>query len=226
MTLKYTLIVWLAVFTTATASAQKFELGKVTLAELEEKEHPKDPSASAAVLFSKGEVRFDYTQSDGFTMNTQVRMRIKIYKKEGYEWATKKVWYRLMSNVRENVRFSDAVTYNVADGKIVKTKLRDDGEFDEKLNKYVGQKKITMPAVKEGSVIEFEYTIKSPIIGTIRDWDFQSEIPVNYSEFKTYVPEYFIYNTNMKGFIAPKTAVEKMDKAITFNYREENEPGG
>jgi hypothetical protein len=226
MTLKNTLIIAFTSFTIFTINAQKFEMGKVTIAELEEKEHPKDPSAVAAVLFKKGQTKFDYSQSDGFTMYTEVKTRIKIYKKDGYDWATQKVWYRLQSNYKENVRFSDATTYNLVDGKIVKTKLRDDGEFDVKRSKYIGEKKITMPAIKEGSVIEFEYVIKSPTIGAMRDWDFQTGIPVNYSEFKTFVPEYFIYNPNMKGYITPKTTVEKMNRAINYSYRDENEPGG
>ena len=159
-------------------------------------------------------------------MLTEVKTRIKIYKKEGYNWASHKVWYRLMSSVKENITFSDAVTYNLVDGKIVKTKLKSDGEFDEKINKYVCQKKITMPAIKEGSVIEFEYVIKSPIIGKIRDWEFQTSIPVNYSEFKTYVPEYFVYNTSQKGFIFPKITVEKSDKSIVYTHRDDIKPGG
>ncbi|HMI07197.1 MAG TPA: hypothetical protein VK528_06605, partial [Flavobacterium sp.] len=124
MLLKKHLIFLLFVISFSTISAQKFDLGKVSIAELEQKEHPKDPSAVAAILFRKGESRFDFTQSDGFTMYTSVKTRIKIYKKEGYEWATQKVWYRLMSNVKENISFSDAVTYNLVDGKIVQTKLK------------------------------------------------------------------------------------------------------
>lgn len=208
------------------AQAQKFEMGKVSVAELEEKQHPTDPTAVAAVLFKKGKTKFSFSQSEGFSMSTEVKTRIKIYKKEGFEWATQSVWYRLLSDVKENVIFSDAATYNLVDGKIVKTKLRADGEFDGKINKYIGEKKITMPAVKEGSVIEFEYVVKSATIGKIRDWDFQMEIPVNYSEFKTFIPEYFIYNTNFKGYITPKTAVEKADQSIAFTYRDQSQPGG
>ncbi|GEP51686.1 hypothetical protein FNO01nite_23580 [Flavobacterium noncentrifugens] len=207
------------------ANAQKMELGKVTLAELEEKSHPKDPSAPAAILFKKGISKFDYTQSDGFTMITTVKTKIKIYKKEGFDWANQKVWYRLQSNVKENVFFSDAVTYNLVDGKIVKTKLKNEGEFDEKLTRYIGEKKITMPAVKEGSIIEFEYEIKSPVIGKIRDWDFQATIPVNYSEFKTFIPEYFIYRVNQKGYLFPKASVEKLERSIMYTYREQAKPG-
>lgn len=225
MSVKNTLTAFLFAIT-LTATAQKFDMGKVSIAELEEKQHPKDPTAVAAILFKKGEARFSYSQADGFTMLTEVKTRIKIYKKEGYNWASHKVWYRLMNNVKENIIFSEAATYNLVDGKIVKTKLKSDGEFDEKINKYVGQKKITMPAIKEGSVIEFEYVIKSPVIGKIRDWEFQASIPVNYSEFKTYVPEYFVYNTSQKGFIFPKVTVEKSDKSIVYTYRDAIKPGG
>ena len=117
------------------SNAQKLELGKVTIAELEEKQHPTEPEAPAAILFEKGKVTFEYTQSDGFQMTTVVQAKIKIYKKEGYEWANKAIQYYIPSTMRESVSFDDAVTYNLVAGKIEKTKLKSDGEFDEKINK-------------------------------------------------------------------------------------------
>lgn len=200
--------------------AQKFELGKVSVAELEEKVHPKDPSAVAAVLFKKGEVTFDYSQGNGFDKVTKVKMRLKIYKKEGYDWATTEVPYYVGSNSKEKISFTDVATYNLVDGKIIKSKLKSDGEFDEKINKYWNRKKITMPNIKEGSIIEFQYTIVSPSIGKFRDWDFQSSIPVNYSEFKTVIPEYFVYKTNQKGFVFPKVTVEKTHRTLNFTNQE------
>jgi hypothetical protein len=71
------------------ANAQEFKLGKVSVAELEEKVHPKDPTAAAAILFKNGDVRFEYSEEKDFEMVTVVKTRIKIYKKEGYDWATK-----------------------------------------------------------------------------------------------------------------------------------------
>jgi predicted acetyltransferase len=121
--------------------AQNFELGKVSLAELQEKVHPKDSSAVAAVLFEKGKNSFEYSQERGFVMITEIKARIKIYKKEGYDWASKSVRFYLDNDAKETVSFSDAITYNLIDGKIEKTKLKSDGEFDEVLNKYWGQKK-------------------------------------------------------------------------------------
>ncbi|MEN9908825.1 MAG: hypothetical protein RLZZ540_1974 [Bacteroidota bacterium] len=210
-------ILFLTVFS---SKAQDFRLGKVSIEELNEKGHPKDSSAVAAVLFEKAENKLVFSQERGFEIEFVVKTRIKIYKKEGYEWANKAFRYYLVNSMRENVSFSDAITYNLVNGKIEKTKLKSDGEFDEVINKYWGQKKITMPNVKEGSVIEYEYTLRSPNIGNPRDWYFQSDIPVNRSEYINYVPEYFVFKTNVKGFISPKITVEKSNKILTINSKE------
>ncbi|WP_281298140.1 DUF3857 domain-containing protein [Flavobacterium limnophilum] len=213
------IIVFFAFFY-STTNAQDFRLGKVSVAELEEKEHPKDPSAVAAILFKKGEVKFEYSENYGFQVVTEVKTRIKIYKKEGYEWATQEVGYYLDKDLNENVLFKEAVTYNLVDGKIEKTKLKSDGEFVEKVNKYWEEKKITMPNVKEGSVIEFDYTIRTSLTGYIRDWYFQTSIPVNYSEFTTSIPEYYKYKSNQKGNVLLKTTVLKNSNNIVMNNKE------
>lgn len=210
-------ILFLIVFS---SNAQDFRLGKVSIEELKQKVHPKDSSAVAAVLFEKAENKMVFSQSNGFETELVVRARIKIYKKEGYEWANKKVRYYLDSNLRERVSFAEVATYNLVDEKIEKTKLKSDGEFDEEVNKYWGQKKIVMPNVKEGAVIEYQYTLYSPSIGNPRDWYFQSDIPVNYSEYISCVPEYFVFNTNVKGFIRPKITVEKANKVIVIDSKE------
>lgn len=208
----------------STITAQEFKLGKVSIAELEQKVHPKDSSAAAAILYRKGESRIEYDVNDGsFNVLTDVETRIKIYKKEGYDWANQKVWYYNQTNFKERVFFNDAVTYNLVNGKIEKTKLKSDGIFDEVLNKYRGQKKISMPNVKEGSVIEFRYTIKCPSDRVIRDWDFQTSIPVNYSEFSTFIPEYYVFNSRQKGYLFPKVTTLKNPKSITFNIKERGE---
>ncbi|WP_394776886.1 transglutaminase domain-containing protein [Flavobacterium sp.] len=206
-------------------TAQEFKLGKVSIAELEQKVHPKDSSAVAAILYTRGRTRIEYDLNDGFITLTEVETRIKIYKKEGYNWANRSVWYYNQNGFKEKVSFDDAVTYNLVNGKIEKTKLKSDGTFDEIVNKLRSQKKITMPNVKEGSVIEFSYLVRSPSDTGIRKWDFQSSIPVNYSEFSTYVPEYYVFNSRQKGYIFPKVTSQKNPKSITFTNKERSEGG-
>src|SRR5690606_31413066 len=206
----------MVVATSLHVSSQEKKFGKVSVAELTEKSHPADSSASAAYLYKIGSARYEYSAYDGFYLMTIIKARIKIYNKDGYDWSNLAVPYYLGHGNREEVRFSDAATYNLEDGKIVKTKLKNDGEFNENINQYWARKKITMPNVKEGSVIEYEYSIKSNTT-ELRPFDFQSSIPTNYAEYKTIVPEYFKYNAVQRGFIYPK--VTTVDQSRTFEMR-------
>ncbi|ABQ03545.1 DUF3857 domain-containing protein [Flavobacterium johnsoniae] len=208
-------------FSASKIEAQEFKLGKVSIAELEQKVHPKDSSAAAAILYKRGKSRIEYNDSDGFFLLTEVETRIKIYKKEGYDWANQSVtYYSVKNESRETVSISDVVTYNLVNGKIEKTKLKSDGEFNEEVNKYRSRKKISMPNVKEGSVLEFKYTVRTLNISMMRDWKFQSSIPVDYSEYTTYIPEYYTFNSMQKGYVFPKVATVKNSKSITSLNRE------
>ncbi|NHM08103.1 DUF3857 and transglutaminase domain-containing protein [Flavobacterium sp. CYK-4] len=193
--------------------AQKMDLGKVTIAELEEKEHPRDPAAPAAILFKIGESRT--RDENGYISVTEVKTKIKIYKKEGFQWANQEVAFYKLGNT-ENIYFSDAVTYNLVDGKIVKSKLKSDGQFEEKINKFFSRKKITLPNVKEGSIIEYSYIIKSIGYSIPRRWDFQTTIPMNYCQYKTYIPQYFVYKKSQKGYLFPKVTDEKINNNLGF----------
>ena len=61
----------------------------------------------------------------------------------------------------DRLEFSNAVTYNLENGSIVKTKLDNQGAFTKKVNKYWNEKIITFPNVKVGSIIEYKYVLKS-----------------------------------------------------------------
>jgi len=202
------------------AHAQKYELGSVTKEELEEKAHPLEPSAGAAILYSKGLSRMVYSERDGFSLVTEVEMKIKIYNKDGYDWANKAITFYSHENDRESVDVTKAVTYNLTGGAIKKTKLKSEGEFVETLNKMWKQKKIMMPDVKEGSIIEFEYVIRSPFISVLPEWRFQESIPVNHSEYTTKIPEYYVFNPNFRGYFAPKVTRSGSTASITSVNKE------
>lgn len=207
---------------------KKYELGKVTLEELKEKAHPKDSSAVAAILFKKGNTYFDYDMDGNWVAITEVVTKIKIYKKEGYAFATEQIPY-YTGGRQIKLFFDDAVTYNLVGDKIEKTKLKSDGEFTEKVNENFSLKKITMPNVKEGSVIEYKYTIRTPYLTSLNDWYFQYSIPANFVEYKIAIPQYFNYSVIMKGYLAvskkPSTVLagpsRKFNELITL-YSVEN----
>jgi transglutaminase-like putative cysteine protease len=177
---------------------KKCELGKVTIEELNQKVHAIDSSASASIIFKSGVSKLTLT-GDKWVIRTTVKYKIKIYKKEGLKFADFSVPYYSASN-NENVFFSNAYTYNLVDGKIEKTKLKSEGEFKEKINENWSKKKITLPNVKVGSIIEFSYESESSLISTFDDWRFQTTIPTDYVEYYTYIPKYFNYNTVITGY--------------------------
>jgi hypothetical protein len=187
--------------------AQKFELGKVTSEELKQKSHPLDSSASAAVLYKKARTTFKYNEKNGFSTIHEYEFRIKIYKTEGLSRANFKVPYYIgYENLSKDVvKFSDAITYNLENDKIVKTKLNNEGSFKEDVNEYWAQASIMMPNVKAGSVIEFKYILKSEKIIDFPVFDFQESIPVNFAEYKTEIPGFFIYKTVLKGSFKVKS---------------------
>ncbi len=182
------------------ANAQKVELGKVSVAGLEEKKHPVDTTAVAAILFNKARTFFTYDAKNGFSINTENTFRIKIYKKEGLKWANYKVPYYVgYEHYNDDlVEFRDCATYNLENGKIVKTKLSGEGNFKTSINKYWKEAAITMPNVKIGSIVEFKYVLKSENIVEFPSFNFQQDIFVNYSEYTTQIPGFFVYKAIAK----------------------------
>ncbi|MCY1479434.1 hypothetical protein D3C87_342920 [compost metagenome] len=210
---KSLLIICLFVFVLGAFGQEKYELGKVTIDELRERVHPKDTTAVAAILFKKGKTYFDLNYEGYWIVITEVELKIKIYKKEGYAFANQQIPYYAGEKLVK-VSFDDAVTYNLVGDKIEKTKLKSDGEFTEKITENYSYKKITLPNVKEGSVIEYKYTVRTPNFASFSDWYFQYPIPANHVEYKVSVPDLFSYNTYIKGYLTidqatPTTAKRK-----------------
>ena len=179
--------------------SQKYELGKVTVEELMQSAHPNDSSAPAAILFKKGDTKFTLNNS-GWNIVTEVSYKIKIYKKEGLSFADQQFAYYVGSSGRENLFFHYAYTYNLVNGKVEKTKLKNESEFKEEFSEDWNFKKLSFPQVKEGSIIEFSYRKTSPHIAVFDDFYFQREIPVDFVEFGIYMPEYFKYRTVINGY--------------------------
>ncbi len=206
-------------WSTMTIQAQNYELGKVTIAELKEKVHPKDSSAPAAILFKKGRTYFGYNKDVGFYANHVCEVKIKIYKKEGLSWADQKVrFYIGYEKLNEDrLEFSEAGTYNLENGNIVKTKLDNQGTFKNKINQYWKEKTITLPNVKVGSVIEYKYVLRSENLGKFPDFDLQFNIPVDYFYYKTQIPEFYIYKPILIGGIPLETESKFINGSQSFD---------
>lgn len=198
--------------------AQDYKYGKVSKDELLEKFYPSDSSANAAVLYNYRKTHFDYQQNEGFMVITEIHERIKIYNKEGFDWATKEIDYYKSSNNREKIINLKATTYTFDGNKIVATDLGKKEVFDQETNKYWSQQKFTMPDLKEGCVLEWSYKIVSPF-KRIDDFQFQYEIPIKKIEAKIEIPEYFVYNKRLKGYYPITSKEEKKSSTISLFER-------
>lgn len=211
--MKVTVLVFILLFT-LNSQAQNFKFGKVSKAELAESFNPTDSSANATVLYKKEDIRFEFSQSEGFRQIREVHERIKVYNKEGYKWATKRIrLYNESNSKSEDFQSLKGYTYNLVDGKIEDFKLKKEGVFKEEVNKYWKISSFTMPNINDGSVIEYTYEISSPF-SAIDDIEYQYTIPINTFDLSVKTPEYFIYNKllNPKASYVPNIDQSKRNR--------------
>ncbi|WP_299226977.1 DUF3857 domain-containing protein [uncultured Psychroserpens sp.] len=180
--------------------SQNFEFGKVSKEELVEKFNPKDSSANATYL-----LKFRRT----FKEETEVFERIKIYNKEGFDYATKVIKLYRNGKDKEKLKGFEAYTHNLVDGEIKRTKLNDSGIFETELSERITETKVTLPDIKEGCVIEYQYLINSPFVAD--EFVLQKEVPIKHLKVKFEAPRYYKYKLNLKGYIDinPTTIVRK-----------------
>lgn len=180
---------------------KEMKFGKVDRGELTMTQCQFDSAVEAVVLGDIGQSYFEYSESEGFELFFERYLRIKILKSDGYGWASLNIPLYTNGHATEQLTLLKGKTSNLVNGKVEETKLDNGSVFDENVNNYWKQKKISMPGVKEGSVIEIRYTVKSPFLQRIRDWRFQFSIPVLWSEYELRIPEYFKFSRNATGYV-------------------------
>lgn len=99
----------------------------------------------------------------------------------------------------ESVEDIRAVAVNMDGSKAVKTHLKKSDIVKTKIDEHNYQVEFTVPNVKEGTVIDVEYSIHSPLFWQLRDWHAQCEIPVVFARLDMDIPSYLIYNIEDHG---------------------------
>src|SRR5690606_35809576 len=213
------LIVLLIVLNSLFLGAQDYNFGKVSKEELSEKSNPMDSAVVATYLYKYRRTYFEYIQNSGFQLVTDVHERIKVYNKDGFDYATRKINLYKDGGTKEKISGLRANTYNLVNDRIEDSKLKSDGEFVIDLSKFYDQKTFTLPNVREGSIIEYKFKLQSPFISVVDEFRFQHDIPVKKLVASFEVPEYFSYNVNTKGFLPIVPKIESGNDEITFNDR-------
>jgi hypothetical protein len=152
-----------------------------------------DSSANAVVLAETGHIRF----INNFVY-LEIYKKVKILNSKGLDYATVEIPYQVKYNM-DDVQDLKAQTINIENGVPVITQLVKDQIFTQTPDPWMEEKKFTFPGVKDGSILEYKYTLVTKRIKYLKDWCFQNKIPTLYSELKAEIPLELQYNVLLSG---------------------------
>lgn len=201
------------------AFAQKSKFGKVTQEELSITAHELDPEAKAAILYQEGKHYIKYDQGkEQFMLTTEVYKKIKIYNASDATYANVELLLYKDKQSKETAQGIKAITYNLESNKVKESKLDKKAIFKEKVSNNRERTKFALPNVKDGSIIEYKYSIVSPFIFQVDRWYFQYDIPCNESFFEFEYPEHYAYKPNSTGALALNVDRTTKPRNITFRF--------
>lgn len=181
---------------------ENLKFGHPTKAEMELTEYAPEPDAPALVLCNLRDEHYTFADG-GFQRVVEHKVRIKVLKTEGTDYANVSCLYNSSKNnnmaYKEYIAGVSATAYNLEGGKTVATKMKNDLVFRERINDDVMMLKFTIPQVKVGTVMEYTYTEHSDNGLQIDDWYAQGELPVIYTRFTLAVPECYVFAIDNTG---------------------------
>ena len=201
------------------------KFGKMSPGEFDVNSTLVDSSTDAVVIADVGKSEFIANSSDlTFSLLFTEKKRIKIISKNGFDAATITIPLYVSDSKAEKLDYLHASTYNLEGGKIVETKVAKSSVFTERHSKHWIYNKFTFPALKEGSIIEYSYQVKSDFFFNLQPWTFQGEYPVLWSEYSAAIPEFFKYVTLSQGY--QPFLVNKVDESlVSFAFMQHDEIG-
>lgn len=205
--------------------SNEIKFGKVSMEEVAQKEHAIEKDARAAILYKKEYVFYGYNDNKGWSTTKEVHYRIKIYSKAGFDWATFQIPLYFSKSGKERIGNVKGFTFNLIEGKVVSEKLGKDGVFEENVSKNRNKASITMPEVKEGSVLDIQYRVESSIYWYMDDYTFQYDIPMDRAELKLKIPEYFNFKKYSKGFYPIHIDQSQANRKIAVQYKSSDKSG-
>jgi hypothetical protein len=169
------------------------KFGKITAADFDLSKSNPDTGAGAVVIADIGRSDFEGNNAGWFSLSFKKHTRIKILSKNGMDASNVEIPLYISGTQEEKVVNLRASTYNLENGKITETALDKKSIFRDKYDKNHITVKFTLPAVKEGAVIEYVYTVTSDFLRNLQPWEFQGTYPVLWSQYEVKVPDFFNY---------------------------------
>ena len=201
----------------------KVKFGDVSEKDFATRIYSMDSNANAVVIADIGSCQIDGNNKGWFSVVNKRFKRVHVLNKNGYDIADVSISLYSNGTDEEKLDKLKAVTYNLEAGKVSETKLDTrSGLFEDRLDKSWKIKKFTFPNVKEGSIIEFEYTTISDFINYPDPWQFQGDYPRLWSEFTLTIPSFFYYVFLKQGYLKYDVD-DRKDGSTSYNI---TIPGG
>ena len=160
-----------------------------------------DSNADAVIIADMGYTSFVGNRKGWFNWIYKRKTRIKIINKKGFDASNLVIHLYNDEDDQEKLTDITGSTYNLENGQVRETKLDKKEIFDVKQDINHALKKLTMPAVREGSIIEYTYTINSPFYYNIPSWSFQHiQYPCVWSEYEVNIPMTMVYVFVKQGY--------------------------
>jgi hypothetical protein len=184
-----------------------------------------DSNTHAVVLSDEGEVHYIGNAKDWFSCVYTRQTRIKILHKTAFGLASVSIDLYGEDEKLEQLSNVQAITCNIENGLVIEQKLDPKDVFVTKRDKEHRTAKFSLPAVKEGSIIEYTYTMVSDYWHVLPAWEFQwVDYPCLSSAYRVEIPQTL-------GFIMVRQGVHAyaVDKGGTgtqsYRVTETNESG-
>jgi len=189
---------------TKLSKAQDFTYGTATPAEMDMSKYAKDTAAHAVVLQEFGNSRINVGSDDNIKLIYTYHVKIKIFDSKGFDNGTVNI---PVYNNSDNDSYEDVygikgiTTYKDDNGLTRQIELEHKKIYPVKENKHWANYKFALPGLRNGCVIEYQYTIESPYFENFHSWVFQSDIPKISSEYDVHIPGFWNYNASIRGFL-------------------------
>jgi hypothetical protein len=198
------------------------ELSPVSPADFASSSFPTNDSSDAVILADIGEVHFIGNEHSWFSYVFQRHTRIKILNKKAFDLATVHIRLYRPSDDPEKLDKLVASTFNLENGQVTEVKLDKKDIFEDRTHKEHTETRFTLPAVKEGSIIDFSYTVTSPYDAFLPTWQFQSRrSPCLWSELTVEIPQALFY-TLVKQGIHPYAVDQGSEGQKTYRLQDKN----
>ena len=202
----------------------KSKWGVIPPEDLQMTVYDRDSTATCVVLQDIGSISVELGGRGYDAYLNQLR-RIKILDESAFEEGNIVIPYYSYKDKQKVTNLDVEVIFPNGE----KQKVKSDNVFTEKINKRFSAKKVFIPNLQKGCIIEYKLEIKADNIFNLFDWSFQEDKPVRYSELTVSYPttkfEYIkLVNNNGNIKTVNEIKMRGQDKIGYSTFTSEYEP--